>query len=339
VCASKNLDLDCRLDFLEKKIGQTIYSLNWLPIGGFVRLAGEDVEESSIEERKKKFKGKHLKEYFWARTKIERTIILCAGVTMNFLLAVLITSGLLIHGIEEPLPQVKVNELIPNAPAANAGVLPGDRIIAIQVPNKNKTIRVPIRIPEELRDTVQANPGKEIKLIIVRNGQEIQISLVPTVTSPENKAAIGINMDYDTVIKKYPWYQAPIKAVELNITRTKDMLVALGTLPVRAFQGQNISNELAGPVGIAQVVGLSALLGIVPFLNIISLLSLSLAVLNIMPVPALDGGRVLFIIIELITGKSVNQNIERKAHLIGMMLLLTFIALVSLNDLGRIFLR
>lgn len=323
-----------------KKIGNTIWSLNALPIGGFVRLAGEDEAGEDIEKHRKQLKGKHIKDFFWGRSKLERSTILLAGVTMNFLLAVGITAGLLVHGIEEPLPAVKIEAVLQNSPAEAAGIQPGDRIIGMIIPKENgESMDVPIRIPEELKEYTAKHAGKEITLIYKRGDDERQTSLVPRTNPPENQGAMGIQMDYDTRIMKYPIYLAPFKAIELNITRARDMLVAIGTLPFRALEGQNIQNEVAGPVGIAQVVGVSALMGVIPLLNIISLLSLSLAVLNIMPIPALDGGRLLFIVIEAITGKTVNQELERKAHTAGFILLISFILLVSFNDILRIFTR
>ncbi|MCX8009310.1 MAG: site-2 protease family protein, partial [Patescibacteria group bacterium] len=123
------------------------WSLNWLPIGGFVRLAGEDELGESIEESKKKYKGKNIQHFFWARTKLERAAILLAGVTMNFLLAVGITSFLVAQGIEEPVPRVKVEEVLPGTPAQIAGLNANDRIVSIEYKKSDGTIQyIPTRM-------------------------------------------------------------------------------------------------------------------------------------------------------------------------------------------------
>lgn len=315
-----------------------LWSINWLPIGGFVRLAGEDDAENSIEARKKKYKGKSVKQFFWARSKTERIAILIAGVTMNFLLAVAITTGLLVYGIEEPAPRVKVEEILPNTPAQISGLQPGDAIIAITFTNdKGNNVTVPTRIPQELVDTTRANLGKQFTLSVLRNGEQTTIPIVPRTEYPAEEGAMGIRINYDVQTLKYPWYEAPVRAVQLNIVRSKDMLQALASLPIRAFQGQNVQNEVAGPIGIAKVTGQAASIGYIAVLQLMSILSLSLALLNLLPIPALDGGRILFVIIEAITGKPVNQAIERTAHQIGMMMLIGFIILVSLNDISRFF--
>lgn len=321
-----------------KKIGGTIYSLNALPIGGFVRLAGEDAEEHSIEERIKKNHGKNLSQFFWARTKLERIAILVAGVTMNFLLAVAITTGLLIYGIEEPAPRVKIVEVQSGSPAEIGGLMPGDLVKEIRyVDEKGNTKNVLTRLPSELAETTRANLGKELSLILLRNGTEQTIQVVPRTEFPPTEGPMGIKIDFDIQTLKYPWYQAPFHATVLSITRTRDMIMAIATLPSRAIQGQNVQQEIAGPIGIAQITGQAVRIGPVAVLNLMSILSLSLAFINILPIPALDGGRVLFVVIEAITGKRVNQGFERTAHQIGMIVLLALILLVTFNDITRLF--
>lgn len=321
-----------------KKVGDTIYSLNALPIGGFVRLAGEDEEENSIEARIKKNHGKNLSQFFWARTKLERTAILVAGVTMNFLLAVAITTGLLIYGIDEPAPRVKIVEVQSGSPAEIGGLMPGDLVKEIRyVDEKGNTKNVLTRLPSELAETTRANLGKELSLILLRDGTEQTIQVTPRTEFPPTEGPMGIKIDFDIQTLKYPWYQAPFKATVLSITRTRDMVMAIATLPSRAIQGQNVQQEIAGPIGIAQVTGQAVRIGPVAVLNLMSILSLSLAFLNILPIPALDGGRLLFVVIETITGRRVHQGFERTAHQIGMVILLALILLVTFNDITRLF--
>ncbi len=319
------------------KFAENEWSLNWLPIGGFVRLAGEDELGDSIEETRKKFKGKNIQQYFWARKKWERAAILLAGVTMNFLLAVGITSYLVTQGLEEPIPRVKVEGILPNTPAEQAGLQAGDSIAFIEYHrNDGTTEQIPTRLPEELVKGTRSHLGEELTLVLLRDGKEMKVLIVPRKDFPETEGPMGIRIGFDVQTIKYPWYQAPFYAFKLTLQRTKDMAVGLASLPAKALSGQKVSDEVAGPIGIAQVTGQAARIGMNAVLNLVSILSLSLALLNVLPIPALDGGRLFFIIIEAIMGKPVHPSWERNAHQIGMLLLLLFIALVTLNDISRI---
>lgn len=318
---------------------ENTWSINLLPIGGFVRLAGEDAEADEIATvLKEKKKPAAVARYFWARNPLERSFILLAGVTMNFLLAVTITSYLITaYGIEEPTQRVKVTQVQENSPAQAAGVQAGDVISHILVTENGRETSFPTRHPDELKLTATDLLGKTVTLVIARNGEALQLPITLRSQVTPEQGAIGIGIDFDTRSYKVPWYQAPIAATKLNITRGKDMLIALGSLPSRIIQGQNVRNEVAGPIGIAQVTTQAAQLGTEALLNVVSILSLSLAVLNTLPIPALDGGRFLFVLIEAITRKRVKADIERYTHSVGMIILLGFILLVTLNDISRFF--
>lgn len=319
-----------------KKIGHTIYSLNWLPIGGFVRLAGEDDLDESIGHYKKNHKDKETKRFFWARSKKERAAILLAGVTMNFLLAVAITSYLLVQGLDEPAQRVKIEEILPNSPAEQAGLHVGDSVTKIRFTgSNNEVITSPTRIPDELVTITHANVGKQIEIIFLRDGKEQKVYVTPRKEYPEGEGPMGVRIGFDVQKLKYSWYEAPFAAVKLNLSRGRDMIVSLVSLPQRALQGQQVQNEVAGPIGIAQVTGEAAKIGFSAVLNLMSILSLSLALLNTLPFPALDGGRLLFVVLEKIMGRKVRPAVERTAHQIGMIFLLGFILLVTLNDLSR----
>jgi regulator of sigma E protease len=318
-----------------KKIGKTLYSLNALPIGGFVRLAGEDEEDNQIRAEKKKLKGKELKKYFWARTKLERAAILVAGVTMNFVLAWAIVTGLLIYGIEEPAPWVKIEEVTANTPAAISGVKPQDIVKEITYTDAKGSHTLPTRMPQELIDITRKNMGNEVVLHVTRGTEQLRVPVTPRKEYPTGEGPMGIKIGYDIQNLKYPWYEAPFQSVVFNVKRSRDMLVAIATLPSRALQGQNVQDEVAGPIGIAQITGQAAKVGPIAVFNLMSILSLSLALLNFLPIPALDGGRLLFVFIEAVVGKKVKPQIERRAHQIGMLGLLLFILLVTLNDLSR----
>jgi regulator of sigma E protease len=296
--------------------GGTIYSVNWLPIGGFVRLAGED------DESENPAKGHSKKEYFWAKTKKQRTAILLAGVTMNFILAVGISTYLLTQGVYEASGRVHIESVANGGPAALAGLKPKDIIESFKQ-------------PQDLITYVKAHAGKPVMFTVLRESREFTVTLTPRVTFPKGEGPTGIAIS-DLELKIYSWNEAPVKAVGQTITRVGDMLSGLWALIVRVVHLQPVGEDVAGPIGIAQVTGTAVKFGFKAVLEFMSILSLNLAVLNVLPLPALDGGRVLFIFFEKILGRRIKPAFERSTHQIGMIILFILIALISLNDILRL---
>jgi regulator of sigma E protease len=312
-----------------KKIGRTIYSLNWLPIGGFVKLAGEDDTDKSH------VKG-NLKEYFFARSKKERAAILLAGVTMNFILAVGITTYLLTQGIFEPTERVHIQQIVPGSPAAKADFKVGDVIAAVGWGEGDAYTQKITHSPEELIAVTKEHLGEELSLVMVdKDGVMWRASITPRKEYPVGEGPMGISIS-NLEEKKYSWAQAPGKAVVMNLERARDMLVGIGTMLGRVLRLESPGADVAGPIGIAQVTGQAVKFGMKAVLEFMSILSLNLAVLNILPIPALDGGRLLFVVLEKVLGKKVKPAFEQSTHQIGMIILLILIALISVNDILRL---
>lgn len=312
-----------------KKFGNTIYSINWLPIGGFVRLAGEDERE---ESQKSKVEGqKHL---FWARSKKERACILLAGVVMNFVLAVGITTYLLHAGVKEPSGRVHVEKVDPGSPAQLAGLIPGDIVVSARVSMANDP-PFTISIPRELIYFTNVHGGERITVELLRKGQMVEAAIIPRKDPPAGQGPMGVVIS-DLEEHKYSWTEAPGKAITINVTRARDMLASLGTLVVRLVTLQGFQADVAGPIGIAQVTGEAVKFGFRAVLEFMSILSLNLAVLNILPFPALDGGRLLFVMLEKFIGKRIKPALERNIHQAGMIILFILILLVSVNDIMRL---
>lgn len=307
-----------------KKIGDTIYSINWLPIGGFVRLAGEDLED---KDRVSVPKAKQ-HEYFWAKSKKARTMILSAGVIMNLLLSIAITTGLLVKGVKEPTDRVHIESVVSESPADIAGVQSGDRIFAIGELNQPTTTESVISYTKE-------HAGKPISLTVIRNGRTITVSVTPRSNPPKGQGALGIAIS-TMEVHRYSALEAPKKAVVITFTRAFDMVTSLGSTAARLLTLRAPEAEVAGPIGIAQVTGQAVKFGWEAVLEFASILSLNLAVLNILPIPALDGGRVLFVVLEKVLRRKINPALERNAHQIGMIVLFALILLVSVNDILRL---
>lgn len=301
-----------------KKIRGTIYSINWLPIGGFVKLSGEDEEELKTSN----VKLKNRRQYFWARSKKERTAILVAGVTMNFLLAVAITTFLLTQGVAEPSGRVHIERVVAGSPAEEAGLKAGD-------------IVQDMRTPQELIDFTRANAGSAITLTILRDGTPSAIAVTPRRDPPPGQGPLGVAIS-DLEIKAYPLTVAPVMAVKINVQRGWEMLRSIVVTVWRLVTLQPLAAEIAGPIGIAQVTGQAVQYGFMALLEFMAILSLNLAVLNILPIPALDGGRLAFVFLEKFMGRRVRPAFERSAHQWGMIILFALILLVSINDILRL---
>ena len=307
-------------------MGKTKYSLNWLPIGGFVKLAGED------EDQKSGFTQKNAKHLFWARSKKERAAILLAGVTMNFVLAVGITTYLLTQGIFQPAGRVHIEKIASGGPAEKAGLLSGDILVSISSFGKSPKV---LTLPKELIDFTNEEKGNTVVVTILRDTQQQTISLVPREVPPTGEGPMGVSIS-DLEEKKYSWVEAPGKAFVMNIQRARDMLVGIGDMLWRVLRLQSPGADVAGPIGIAQVTGQAVRFGMKAVLEFMSILSLNLAVLNILPIPALDGGRLLFVFLEKVFGRRIKPAFEQSTHQIGMIILLILIALVSVNDILRL---
>lgn len=315
-----------------KKFGKhgTIYSINWLPIGGFVKLAGEDEAEGEGV----KAKGVDKKEYFWARTKKERGAILLAGVTMNFLLAVAITTFLLTQGVMEPTGQVHVERVLSGSPAEAAGLQKGDVINSI-VCSMCTVLEQNVSTPKDLIDYAKANAGTKLTLNVVRDGKPQVVIITPRVEYPKGEGPMGVAIsDLETHV--YPITEAPIAALRINVERAWQMVAGIGGLLGRIIKFEPVGKDIAGPIGIAQVTGEAVKFGWKAVLEFMSILSLNLAVLNVLPIPALDGGRFAFVVFEKLLGRKVKPAFEQSTHQIGMIVLFILILLISINDIIRL---
>lgn len=313
-----------------KKIGGTIYSLNWLPIGGFVRLAGEDEGPHSSG-----FTQKNAKHLFWARSKKERAAILVAGVTMNVILAVGLTAYLLTQGVLEPSGRVRVEKVQPGSPAETAGFQENDVVTSITFDSSDPLATLATKrviVPRDLIDTTRAHLDQEVTLTVLRNGQETQLAVTPRKDPPPGQGPLGVVIT-DLELQIYTWHEIPVEAIRINAVRAKEMFTGIAGILWRLATLKPPTADVAGPIGIARVTGEAVRFGWKAVLEFMSILSLNLAVLNILPIPALDGGRLAFVFLEKLIGKRLRPAFERSAHQMGMIILLTLILLVSINDI------
>jgi regulator of sigma E protease len=315
------------------KYGETLYSINWLPIGGFVKLYGEDEAGGGkiAAPSQPAADSKDINRAFFARPVWQRALVVVAGVVMNFALAVTLISILFsVVGIAIPINKVQVDAVIKGAPADKAGLKIGDTIVSVNGKQ--------IKNAQEVIDSTKNNLGKSIKVgVKTGKGVDESLTLTPRKNYPSDQGPMGVAISQASVLKKYPWYQAPFVGTREALKESWLIASGLGSLLVQLITKGAVPQDVAGPVGIAQLTGRVVQIGPAAVLSFISLLSLNLAIINILPIPALDGGRLFFILFEAVTRKKVNSTFESYAHTIGMVLLLALIALITIHDLIRVF--
>lgn len=305
------------------KKGETLYSVNLLPIGGFVKLFGEEYGESTKGNKNLTFVNKKP----W-----QKTLIVLGGVIGNFLLGWFIFSYLVTQGIPVPTNNVIVEKVTKNSPASISGLEEGD--IITKLVNDDKSIN--LTSASTLIEETRKSGGEKIKLFIKRGQQQLIIDIIPRVNPPKGEGPLGIAIT-SFIEKKYPWYSAPYHGLIEAFNITFKIVSELGKMLFNfvIFQKQNV--DVAGPVGIANLAGQAVKFGKNAFLQFLALLSLNLAIMNILPFPALDGGRLVFVLYEGLTKRKPNKNFEKYTNLIGFVLLLSLVALITVNDVIKLF--
>jgi len=302
------------------KVNETVYSINLLPLGGFVKILGENDGEAG-----------NLKS-FASKSAGIRSLITAAGVMMNFALGAL----LLIIGFYIGLPQV-VNE-------ENKAIAKNVQIQIIAISNNSPAEKANLKLGDSIegfgeisifQDFINQNKEKEISLKIKRGEDYLDIKAVPRANPPEREGALGIALAKTGLIS-YPWYQSVWLGIKSSFIITWEIIKGFFGLIKNLITVGKIPQEIAGPVGIAILAGQATALGFVYLLQLVALISLNLAVLNLIPFPALDGGRLLFLGIEKIKGSKVNPKIENVIHSVGIVLLLALVVLITYRDILKL---
>lgn len=301
---------------------RTLYSVNLLPIGGFVRMTGED---SIVDDKDdpKNFQNAPL---------ARRMLVVLAGVFMNFIVGVGLFAIVYSYtGIPDnpPIIDVSVKNVVADSPAGQAGVMAGDRIVSVD--------NIAVTKPDDLINKVREKADSLVSIVVERNGSEQTVQLVPRSNPPEGQGALGIELSSQVRTKFYPWYQMPFYGIAAGFQDTvnmaKQVIPSLSKLVGSIVFKQEVPKEVSGPVGIAQASSLFCGAGILPCLQFAGLLSVNLAVFNLLPIPALDGGRFVFMIYEAVVRRKANAKLEQWSHTIGFVLLIILIILVTYKDI------
>ena len=307
----------------EKEQHHTIYSLNFLPIGGFVRMPGEngDVNDES---------GNYDPQSFAAKSAGKRIIVLVAGVTMNVILAMLLFT--IAYSLGEPTYPSTVGKVVQGSPAAMAGLRAGDTIVSVNGQAVSQFTDLQSVVNKAIATDNHHHATLPISMVVRHEGSNATQTITVNVREnpPAGQGPMGV--EEKIVYVSSPIWQAPFKGIAHTFSVTGDFINQIAMMI-----GGAIKPQLAGPVGIVKITGEVAatlpVLGWWPILSLTAILSLNLAIINILPIPALDGGRVLLILIEVLRGgKRLKPEREGLINFIGMALLLTLMVVITVND-------
>ena len=286
----------------QKKKGETEYTLRLLPIGGYVKMEGED--ESSNDPRS-----------FNSVSALARIGVVVAGALMNFLLAIVV---LAIVSFGVGMPTNTVNVARESSPAELSGLVAGDKIVAIN----DKAINNWNQVVESINNS---NPDEEIDVNIERNGESISLKVQPIVE--DGRTIIGIEPKSEKTISS---------AIRGGFEKTGMFLELMFEFVGMIFKGKVSTDDLSGPVGVVREIGNAAKLGIFNVLYILGFISINLGFFNLLPIPALDGSRIIFLLVELVRGKPIDPDKEGFIHLVGFVLLISLMLIVTYKDILKI---
>ena len=302
---------------LSKKYGETFYSIRAIPFGGFCQLAGEDLDE---DDAKKVPKNKRLQnKNCW-----QRFLIMVFGPLNNFILAVILLFFLaLIWGGNTMNPVI--TEVEKGSAIEKAGIEVGDKIVEVNGQKVKTSDDISLYI-------AMADPTKKNDIIVLRDGKEIEFKVKPKKVEKDDVVSYKYGMALQQK-KTKGFGNAIVYTFKKTGSIFKQMFITVKAL----FTGGVKLSQLSGPVGIYSVVGEQAKTGLANIIYLIAFLSINVGFINLLPIPAFDGGHILFIIIEMIKGSPVKPELENKIHTIFLMLLLLLMLVVTFNDILRLF--
>lgn len=308
------------------KKGETEYTFNLFPIGGFVRIFGENPDEESLaDERSMVNKPK------WVQA-----IVLVAGVTFNVIFAWLIFFGIFMMGMPAAVTESNIEQvsnvklivagILPDSPAEKAGFEVGDSIKSLSY--LNEIVSDPA--PQDVPDFITSHSNNEIGIIYNRGGEELSTNITPS------DGIIGVELAQVGTIK-LGFFGALYESIFFTWKMLAAIAVGLSSFLGSALLLQADLSQVAGPVGIVSLVGDASSLGFVSLLSFMAIISLDLAIINLLPFPALDGGRLLFVIVEKIKGSPIRPSIVNGLNTVGFALLILLMLVVTYSDVIGLF--
>lgn len=325
------------------KKGETEYTVNLLPLGGFVKIFGENPDEENTN-------GPDRARSFVHKAKWKQAIVLFAGVFANFLLAWLLFSvgfmsglptsvGAEVKGYKLQDVNLVVLSVLPNSPAFSAGLKSGDKIISLMHMHSQGEMSTVTDInPGTVKSFVLAHQNKEIEVGYMR-GKDNEIhyaKLTPVANIAGGQASIGISMD-QIGTAKLPLFPAFYEGMKLTLYMAKSTIVGLYTLIADGIHGKGSFASVTGPVGMVGIVGDAYKFGFVYLMSFAALISVNLGIINLLPFPALDGGRLFFLLIEKIKGSRINTKFVNTANTVGFCILIFLMLVITYHDVVKLF--
>ncbi|MDO8529931.1 MAG: M50 family metallopeptidase [bacterium] len=316
-----------------KKFGETLYSVNLIPLGAFVKIYGE---EGGVDDLRS-----------FANLAIwKRILIVLGGVLAFWIASIIIFSGVFMIGADVPVgdqdiagfsnTKIQVTAIAPNSPAETGGLKKGDTIIELQT--ASEVVRL-VKIAD-FQNFTQEYKGTPIILIVHRDGKDIALGATPRTQHPENEGPLGVSLErMVTVVEKAAWYEAPIKGAVFTWDVTVKAVQGIFDVFANLFSGKGVPKgaELAGPIGITIFLARAADYGVGFFLYFIGSISVFIALFNIFPIPALDGGKLLFLLIEKVIKRPVSVKLEQTLTVTCFFLLIAMSIFVTIKfDIPRL---
>ncbi len=307
-----------------KKIGPTEYCLSIIPLGGYVRMLGDDPNEEIPEDEKDRS--------FLSQPVRKKIAIVLAGPAFNLLLAIVIYSGIYMTGF--PTVTAVIGEVQADSAAEAGGIQTGDKVLTIE--NQE------IDDWEGVRETVQKSSGKMLHFLVQRDGKEVDLNITPQLKESTDVFGdaqphwlIGITPKGDQITKRYN----PVKAIYLGIENTAKLTYLTVKGIFKMIMGKISSDSLGGPILIAQIAGEQAERGFSNVILFVAMLSINLGVLNLFPIPVLDGGHLVFFTMEGIMGRPVSLKMREIAQQVGLFLIISLMVFAFYNDIMRVFVK
>ncbi len=316
-------------------VGETTYTLNWLPFGGFVKIYGEDALSPDAPKDSRSFSSK---------SRFAQALVLVAGITMNLLFAYVLITGALVMGTPRALSEseivhaesmeLMVANVLPGTPAFVAGLLPGDSIVGAKIGGEEWRAAD----PKSFSAFIASSKGSKVTLQIKRNGSEQSIVAAPVsgiAVSDRSRFALGVEVATIGVVP-LSFGTAIIEGASLTWGATKMTAIGLGHFFYSIFTFTADLSQVAGPIGIAGAVGAASSQGFGDLLSIMAIISINLALINLIPIPALDGGRLLFVIIECVIRRPIKASIANSVNMVGFAFLILLMVVVTAHDIFKI---
>jgi regulator of sigma E protease len=306
-----------------KKYGETTYSVNALPFGGFVKIKGEDGKDEN---------GNEVRDVsnFSSQSVWKRVIMLAAGVCMNMITGWIIFSVVFMAGIPTKLA---ILEVFPDSPAAKMDIKPNDFIVSATY--GEKTLTNPIQTKDFIYLVKEAGEN-QITIEIERGGEKITKTIEGRANPPEGQGSLGIGLG-ESGIESKNFFVSIWEGLKYTSEVTQMIIVGFFDLIIKIFSTPDAVKNVAGPVGIVMIAKQATDIGFVYFFQLLGLISVNLAVLNLLPFPALDGGRILMLLIEKIKKNPVSERVQSYVNMVGFFFLIALMLFVTFQDITKLF--